>query len=98
MCLTGAAGRERPPEADKPTTALTLAMGRRSPIMTARYSEFADSERGFDLPRRTQPRPIPFTPSGVEGSEAEGRRWAFARADIARGQSLPSSNASALTD
>ena len=28
-----------------PTTALMRAMGRRSPIMTARYSEFADAER-----------------------------------------------------
>jgi integrase len=28
-----------------PTTALMRAMGHRSPIMTARYSEFADSER-----------------------------------------------------
>ena len=44
-----------------PTTALMRAMGHRSPIMTARYSEFADSER----------------------------RWAFARADITRGISLP---------
>ncbi len=37
------------------------AMGHRSPIMTARYSEFAGSER----------------------------RWAFARADITSGLSLP---------
>jgi integrase/recombinase XerD len=44
-----------------PTTALMRAMGHRSPIMTARYSEFADSER----------------------------RWAFARADIMRGITLP---------
>jgi hypothetical protein len=44
-------------------------MGHRSPIMTARYSEFADSER----------------------------RWAFARADITKGISIPSSNAAALT-
>ncbi len=44
-----------------PTTALMRAMGHRSPIMTARYSEFADSER----------------------------RWAFARADITKGVSLP---------
>jgi site-specific recombinase XerD len=44
-----------------PTTALMRAMGHRSPIMTARYSEFADSER----------------------------RWAFARADITKGLSLP---------
>ena len=28
-----------------PTTALMRAMGHRSPIMTARYSEFADAER-----------------------------------------------------
>ena len=28
-----------------PTTALMRAMGHRSPIMTARYSEFADSQR-----------------------------------------------------
>jgi len=46
-----------------PTTALMRAMGHRSPIMTARYSEFADSER----------------------------RWAFARADITKGISLPTS-------
>ena len=46
-----------------PTTALMRAMGHKSPIMTARYSEFADSER----------------------------RWAFARADIAKGIRLPSS-------
>ena len=45
-----------------PTTALMRAMGHRSPIMTARYSEFADAER----------------------------RWAFARADITNGISLPS--------
>jgi integrase/recombinase XerD len=45
-----------------PTTALMRAMGHRSPIMTARYSEFADSER----------------------------RWAFARADITEGLTLPS--------
>ncbi len=44
-----------------PTTALMRAMGHRSPIMTARYSEFADAER----------------------------RWAFARADITKGISLP---------
>jgi integrase/recombinase XerD len=44
-----------------PTTALMRAMGHRSPIMTARYSEFADAER----------------------------RWAFARADITKGLSLP---------
>jgi site-specific recombinase XerD len=44
-----------------PTTALMRAMGHRSPIMTARYSEFADSQR----------------------------RWAFARADITKGISLP---------
>jgi len=44
-----------------PTTALMRAMGHRSPIMTARYSEFADSER----------------------------RWAFARADIMKGISIP---------
>ena len=44
-----------------PPTALMRATGHRSPIMTARYSEFADSEQ----------------------------RWAFARADIAKGVSLP---------
>jgi len=44
-------------KAGVPTTALMRAMGHRSPTMTARYSEFADSER----------------------------RWAFARADIAKG-------------
>lgn len=44
-----------------PTTALMRAMGHRSPIMTARYSEFADSQR----------------------------RWAFAKADITKGLSLP---------
>ncbi len=44
-----------------PTTALMRAMGHRSPIMTARYSQFADAER----------------------------RWAFARADIMKGISLP---------
>ena len=48
-----------------PTTALMRAMGHRSPIMTARYSEFADSER----------------------------RWAFARADITKGLSLPGARA-----
>jgi integrase/recombinase XerD len=48
-------------KAGVPTTALMRAMGHRSPIMTARYSEFADSER----------------------------RWAFARADIMKGISLP---------
>jgi integrase/recombinase XerD len=52
-----------------PTTALMRAMGHRSPIMTARYSEFADAER----------------------------RWAFARADITKGISKPSSNTAALT-
>jgi site-specific recombinase XerD len=52
-----------------PTTALMRAMGHRSPIMTARYSEFADSQR----------------------------RWAFARADITKGISIPSSDAAALT-
>jgi hypothetical protein len=46
------------------STALMRAMGHRSPIMTARYSEFADLER----------------------------RWAFARADIAKGVSLPTSS------
>jgi hypothetical protein len=61
-------------------------MGHRSPIMIARYSEFADSERGFDS---AQPRPIP--------SEAEGRRWAFARADITKGIALPRADAAALT-
>jgi integrase len=49
-----------------PTTALMRAMGHRSPIMTARYSEFADSQR----------------------------RWAFARADITKGISLPGLTAS----
>jgi integrase/recombinase XerD len=44
-----------------PTTALMRAMGHRSPVMTARYSEFADSER----------------------------RWAFARADITKGITIP---------
>jgi integrase len=44
-------------KAGVPTTALMRAMGHSSPTMTARYSEFADSER----------------------------RWAFARADIAKG-------------
>jgi len=48
-----------------PTTALMRAMGHRSPIMTARYSEFADAER----------------------------RWAFARADITKGISLPCAGA-----
>jgi integrase len=48
-------------KAGVPTTALMRAMGHRSPIMTARYSEFADAER----------------------------RWAFARADITKGISLP---------
>jgi len=52
-----------------PTTALMRAMGHRSPIMTARYSEFADSER----------------------------RWAFARADITKGMSLPSAKSAAPT-
>jgi site-specific recombinase XerD len=47
-----------------PTTALMRAMGHRSPIMTARYSEFADSQR----------------------------RWAFARADITKGLSLPTAS------
>jgi len=47
-----------------PTTALMRAMGHRSPIMTARYSEFADSQR----------------------------RWAFARADITKGVSLPTAS------
>jgi hypothetical protein len=40
------------------------AMDHRSPIVTARYSEFADSER----------------------------RWAFARADITKGITLPSAH------
>jgi hypothetical protein len=44
-----------------PTTALMRAMGHRSPIMTARCSGSADSER----------------------------RWGVARADIAKGLSLP---------
>jgi integrase/recombinase XerD len=44
-----------------PTTALMRAMGHRSPLMTARYSEFADSQR----------------------------RWAFAKADITKGLTLP---------
>jgi len=48
-----------------PTTALMRAMGHRSPIMTARYSEFADSQR----------------------------RWAFAKADITKGISLPPATA-----
>ena len=48
-------------KAGVPTTALMRAMGHRSPLMTARYSEFADSER----------------------------RWAFARADITKGISIP---------
>jgi len=34
-----------------PTTALMRAMGHRSPIMTARYSEFADSERRWAFAR-----------------------------------------------
>ena len=34
-----------------PTTALMCAMGHRSPIMTARYSEFADSERRWAFAR-----------------------------------------------
>ena len=51
-----------------PTTALMRAMGHRSPIMTARYSEFADAER----------------------------RWAFARADITKGVSLPAFTAAEL--
>ena len=48
-------------KAGVPTTALMRAMGHRSPIMTARYSEFADSERGFHIAR---PRPIPSARSG----------------------------------
>ena len=48
-------------KAGVPTTALMRAMGHRSPLMTARYSAFADAER----------------------------RWAFARADITNGMSLP---------
>ena len=48
-------------KAGVPTSALMRAMGHRSPLMTARYSEFADSER----------------------------RWAFARADITKGVSIP---------
>ena len=34
-----------------PTTALMRAMGHRSPTMTARYSEFADSERRWAFAR-----------------------------------------------
>ncbi len=34
-----------------PTTALMRAMGHRSPIMTARYSGFADSERRWAFAR-----------------------------------------------
>jgi integrase len=34
-----------------PTTALMRAMGHRSPIMTARYSEFADAERRWAFAR-----------------------------------------------
>ena len=34
-----------------PTTALMRAMGHRSPIMTARYTEFADSERRWAFAR-----------------------------------------------
>jgi len=34
-----------------PTTALMRAMGHRSPIMTARYSEFADSQRRWAFAR-----------------------------------------------
>ena len=48
-------------KAGVPTTALMRAMGHRSPLMTARYSAFADAER----------------------------RWAFARANITNGMSLP---------
>jgi integrase/recombinase XerD len=51
-----------------PTTALMRAMGHRSPVMTARYSEFADAERrwafaraditrGLDLPKAEPPKP-----------------------------------------
>ena len=38
-------------KAGVPTTALMRAMGHRSPIMTARYSEFADSERRWAFAR-----------------------------------------------
>ena len=34
-----------------PTIALMRAMGRRSPIMTSRYSEFADAERRWAFAR-----------------------------------------------
>ena len=34
-----------------PTTALMRAMGHRTPIMTARYSEFADAERRWAFAR-----------------------------------------------
>lgn len=50
-----------------PTAALMRALGHRTLIMTARYSEFADAER----------------------------RWAFARADIANGLRLPTTNSAA---
>ncbi len=38
-------------KAGVPTTALMRAMGHRSPLMTARYSEFADSERRWAFAR-----------------------------------------------
>jgi hypothetical protein len=34
-----------------PTTALMRALGHRTPIMTARYSEFADAERKWAFAR-----------------------------------------------
>ncbi len=55
-------------KAGVPITALMRALGHRTPLMTARYSAFADAER----------------------------RWAFARADITRGISLPGAQGGSL--
>jgi integrase len=53
-----------------PTTALMRAMGHRSPIMTARYSEFADSERRWAFARADITKGIALPARGNQTSPA----------------------------
>jgi site-specific recombinase XerD len=55
-----------------PTTALMRAMGHRSPIMTARYSQFADVERRWAFARADITKGISLLGYRLPGSEVTG--------------------------
>ncbi|UCC67059.1 MAG: tyrosine-type recombinase/integrase [Armatimonadota bacterium] len=56
-----------------PTTALMRALGHRTPIMTARYSEFADAERRWAFARADITNGIRLSrPQRDETAEADG--------------------------